>query len=86
MKASLLNRLKKIEQRTMSGDEITAIFRRIVGPGFVESPVNGWSFGDGNDRVKVFRTDGETDDELRERVATLARKKIDGRTPRLISL
>jgi hypothetical protein len=86
MRTNLVKRVERIEQRTMSGDGITAIFRRIVEPGFIDSSANGWSFGDDGDRVKIFRVDGETDDKLRERAATLAREKIGGGIPRLISL
>ena len=86
MASSLMNRIKKIESSSVSDDEqISAVFVRLVSPGFVDAPVNGWYFGNGDNRVDVYRLDGEDDEQLRRRAADLARESIDG-MPRLISL
>jgi hypothetical protein len=42
MRSNLLNRLKKIEESSLSGeDEISAIFYRLVSPGIETSPEAG---------------------------------------------
>lgn len=86
MKTDLLKRIERIEQRTLPGDGITAIFRRIVEQGFIDRPVKGWCLGDGDDRVDVLRQYGETDDDLRERAASMSRVQKSMEILRLISL
>lgn len=86
MANNLSNRLKKLESDTMTGDEVQPIFRRIVQPGSIDTIVNGWYFGDGDSWVNVWRNNGETDDDLRERAEGLCRVQTCAIVSRLISM
>jgi hypothetical protein len=86
MASNLTNRLKKLESNTITGDEIQAIFRRIVQPGSRDICVAGWYFGHGDNRVDVLRLEDETDDDLRERAAGICREQSGGCFPKLVSI
>ena len=86
MASNLMSRVKKIESNTMTDDDkISAIFHRIVTPGDLDAPVNGWHFGRGDSRVEVYRLDDETDEQLRHRAADLCRQETQAEVPWLIS-
>jgi hypothetical protein len=87
MKADLLKRVERMESMVNIGAGIGAIFTRYVFPGHVDRPVAGWSFGDGDKRVKVLRGEGEDDDDLRRRAVALACEHIgEGNVPSLTSI
>ena len=77
MKTGLLKRVERIEQRVNPGENVEAIFIRIVSPSNPDRPVRGWSFTtDGNQQVEVLRKKSETDEELKKRAEGLARKHL----------
>jgi hypothetical protein len=87
MKKEIEKRIERLETRTKSFDfKDFAVFTTYVTPGHIDRPVAGWSFGDWDDRVKVLREEGETDDALRKRAIALARKHRPGSVPNLSSI
>jgi hypothetical protein len=73
MKADLLKRVARIEGSVVNAcDGVAGIFVRYVTPGHLDRPVSGWRYDSGADRFDVLRTEGETDNDLKERAITLA--------------
>jgi hypothetical protein len=77
--ANLNKRVESMEKRSLSNDQIDAIFVRFVGaeqgkPG--ELPVLGWRFYDGSTSTNVMRNNGESDQELEDRAVFLARRRM----------
>ena len=86
MASTLMNRLKRIESNTMTDeDKIGAIFIHLVTPGELDKPVDGWSFGHGDNRVEVWRNADEDDERLRHRAADQCREQTGAEVARLIS-
>ena len=87
MKAGILRRVERMEQKINPGDDDTAWFVEVVSPFAIGRPVSGWFFGTGSDKVEVWRQEGETDEDLQKRAETLARQHAGGGgIPFLISL
>lgn len=87
MKADLLRRVERMEQKDNTSEYEQPWFILVVSPGEIGKPVKGWSFKSGTEQVEILRQDGEADEELATRAAANARAYLgECRTPVLISV